>query len=132
MITKNVQKIIANDYLKRASECKNAMRWCFENRHWNACVINAIHSAISAADALCVFEIGVRHAGERHDEAVQLLISINPGENAIINASKHLRNLLGIKSGAEYGERLMTEKDASAAVKDTERLLGFVEGRIKR
>lgn len=49
----------------------------------------------------------------------------------IRNASRHLQELLSIKSNAEYGEKLMTEKSATLAKKHAGRLFDFVQIRIQ-
>ncbi len=130
MRTRSVDRHRATDYLKKAAECRNSMQRSYDEREWNSCVINAIHCAIAAADALCVWNKGIRHAGERHDDAVRLLLEINPGDKKIRNAVKHLQGLLKIKSDAEYGENLMLDNDAVMAKKAAERLFVFAESRI--
>lgn len=127
---RHVDRSKAKDYLKRAEECANAMRTAFQNREWNACTINAVHCAVSSADALCVREKGVRHAGESHNDAVSLFMSIDEEDAGIKSNANRLSRLLGNKSSAEYGEHLMDEEDAMVAVKDAERMLGFVRNRI--
>ena len=128
--TRAVDRSKSTDYLKRAEECKNSMHRSFDAREWNAAVINAVHCAIAVADAFCIWKTGIRHAGERHDDAVRLFSQTDPQDADIGNASKHLQELLDIKSNAEYGENLMKEKDAILAKKHAERLFSFVKIRI--
>lgn len=129
---RHVDRGKAKDYLKRAEECANAMRMAFENQDWNASVINAVHCAVSTADALCIHIKGVRHAGERHNDAVSLFLSIDETDNEITSNANRLSRMLGNKSSAEYGEHLMGQTDAEIAVKDAERLLRFVKSKIKK
>ena len=131
MRTRNVDRFRAKDYLKRADECKNSMQRSFENREWTASVINAIHAAIAAADALCVFKLGVRHAGERHEDAISLFSSIDRSSEEISRNCKHLQDLLQIKTEAEYSEKLMDMRDAEVAKKHAERLIEFVKSKIE-
>ncbi len=130
MRTRNVDRFRAKDYLQRSEECKNAMHRSFEGGEWTACVINAIHSAIAAADALCVFKLGLRHAGERHEDAISIFLGINRTDENILKNSKHLQELLQIKTEAEYSERLMGSKDAEIAKKHCERFLDYVKSQI--
>ncbi len=130
MKTRSVERFRAKDYLKRADECRNAMDRAFENGEWNACVINAIHCAISAADALCIFKKGLRNASERHQDAVALFLGIDPNSEEIRRNMNHLSRLLDIKTNAEYGEKLSSQNDATNAKKHAERILGFVKSRI--
>ena len=111
-------------------------------------VINAIHAAISSADAFCVARLGMRSAGERHDDALVLFQGIAPENEDIKRNVKHLSGLLNIKTDAEYGERLFYEnarkrsfrhvgsfasvQDATAAIKHAERLFDFVKGEIQK
>ena len=125
-----VERFRAKDYLQRAEECKNAMDHAFETREWNACIINAIHCAISAADAFCVYKKGLRSASENHFEAIALFSSIDSNDPDIKRCVEHLSSLISIKSGAEYGEKLMSENYAIQAKKHAERLLEFVRAKI--
>jgi len=76
--TRRVKKDLYENYLKKARENLDAARECLDTGRLNATTINAIHSGISACDALTVFMIGVRHAGERHEDAVTLLQTLSP------------------------------------------------------
>ena len=62
--------------------------------------------------------LGVRHAGERHEDAIGLLQTVNLPREIVKTKSRQLSRLLAIKNAAEYEERLMTEKDAIEAVRD--------------
>jgi len=95
-------------------------------------VINTIHAAISAADAFCVARLGIRSAGERHEDALVLFHGIAPENEDLKRNVKHLSELLSIKTDAEYGERLFYEKDAELAIKHAERLFDFVKGGIQK
>jgi len=131
MKTRPVDRFHAKDYLQRAEECRYAMDRAFEDGKWNACMINAIHCAISAADAFCVYKKGLRSAGESHFEAITLFSSIDPNDPGIMQGVQHLSALISIKSQAEYGERLMNKNNAIQAVKHAERLFDFVKEKIK-
>lgn len=130
MKTRSVDRFRAKDYLKKAEECKNAMNSSFESGDWNACVVNAIHCAISSADAFCIFKKGLRNASERHQDAIALFLSIDPASEEIKRNATHLSRLLDIKTDAEYGERLATSNDAEQAKKHAERLFEFVKSRV--
>jgi len=70
--TRDVAKSLYTNYLKRAEECFHAAKNSFAIEEWNAATINAIHSCIAACDAICVYFLGKRHAGESHEDAVNL------------------------------------------------------------
>jgi len=70
--TRDVDKHLYANYLKRAEECFHAAINSFTAQEWNAATINAIHACIAGCDAMCVYFLGKRHAGESHNEAPAL------------------------------------------------------------
>ncbi|MEW6723020.1 MAG: HEPN domain-containing protein [Candidatus Micrarchaeota archaeon] len=130
MKTRNVDRFRAKDFMKRAEELKNSMERAYETGEWNSCVINAIHCAISAADALCVFKKGMRSAGDSHTDAVAFFLSIDPADAQIKNAAQHLYSLISIKTAAEYGDRLLSRNDSDSAMKHATRLFDFVKSKL--
>ena len=131
MRTRSVDKFLYKNYLKKAEECRQAMDDAYGRENWNAAVINAIHCAISAADALTVFFKGIRHAGEKHEDVIALLQTISLEQDVLKMKTKQLSRLLSIKNVAEYEERLMSKKDANSAIKDAERFLQWVKETLK-
>ena len=107
MKTRNVDKHKYINYLKKADEFFEIMNDSFAKRKFNAVVLNAIHCAMSSADALAVFYKGVRHAGERHEDVVSLLNTLGLAD--MQSKNRQLLDLLRIKNSAEYEEKLMTE-----------------------
>ena len=132
MRTRPVGRAHFRDYLKRAEECLHALQMAYEHDEWNACVINAIHCMIAAADAFCVYRLGTRHAGERHDDAVALFASSDPSSEEVKANARRLSRVLGVKNNAEYGEKLMGRKDAEEAKRDAERFVAFVKSRTEK
>ena len=132
MKTRDVDRSKAGFYLQKAEECKNSMKRDFDAGEWNACVISAIHSAISSADALCVAKKGLRSAGKSHDEALVLFSRIEPGNEEFKKSAKHLSELLNKKNKVEYEERLFYETEALVAVKHAERLFSFVKEKLRK
>jgi len=108
-------------------ECHQAMKDAYDKGNWNAAVVNAVHSAISSADALTVFSKGVRHAGEKHEDVITLLQTIGLDPGTLKTKTRQLSRLLSIKNAAEYEERLMSKSDATSAVKDAERFLQWTK-----
>jgi len=102
--TRDISRSLYINYLKRAEECLHAARNSFNSQKWNAATINAIHSCIAACDAMCVYFLGKRYAGESHNEAVTLFKTIKSSQEININANKIAR-ILRIKNMAEYEER---------------------------
>jgi len=130
--TQKVDASSAANFFKKALEFERAAAQSFARGDWNATTICAIHSCISACDALCAHALGVRHAGERHSDAVSLLRSIKPDDESYkVNASR-LRRVIDIKNMAEYEDRLVFRKEAERALKDCERFMAFVSAELPK
>ena len=125
--TRSVRKELFGNYLEKAGESLEAARESLGARRWNAAAINAVHCGINATDALTVFMIGVRHAGERHEDAVTLLQTLSLPKATLSAKGRQLGRLLSIKNTAEYEERLIREKEAAEAVRDAERYYEWIE-----
>src|SRR3972149_9599671 len=104
--TRKVDRNLYINYLKRSEECLNAAKQSFTLNQWNACAITAIHSSIAALDALCVYFLGQRHAGQNHEDVVSLFSSIRQLSNEDIDAiANKVVRILKMKNIAEYEER---------------------------
>lgn len=125
--TRDVAKALYANYLKKAEECLHAAKNSLASQKWNAAVINAIHSCISAGDAFCVYFLGKRYAGEFHDDAVKLFMTVkNNDERINENANRFLR-IIRIKNMAEYEERLVYRAEAEKILKDCERFFEYIK-----
>lgn len=129
MKSRNVDKHKYKNYLAKADEFFDIMNESFAKRKFNATVLNAIHCAISSADALTVFYKGIRHAGERHEDVVALLNALELPD--MQSKNRQLLDLLRIKNSAEYEEKLMTEANALDSIKNAERFFKWVKGMLK-
>jgi len=125
--TRDVAKSLYINYLKRAEECFHAAKNSFAIQEWNAATINAIHSCIAACDAICVYFLGKRHAGESHEDAVKLFKAIKLGDEEINTNANRIIRILRIKNMAEYEERLVYKSEAEKALKDCKRFLEYVK-----
>jgi len=132
MRTRPVDKTKHVDYMRRAAECLSAMRRSLEASEYNAATILAVHAAIAGADALSVYFKGLRHAGDRHEDAVILLSQIKPEDDDFQKNAQRLGRLLGMKYGAEYSEKLVTRSQAEEAARDAERFLSFVKEKLPK
>jgi len=127
--TREVSKNLYLNYLRKAEEFYDAMKNELDNKNYNACVLCAIHCAISAADALTIFYKGVRHSGDKHQDVIKLINGLDILD--IKNKTKHLTNLLDLKNSLEYEERLTTENGALIAVRNVERFFLWIKGLLK-
>jgi HEPN domain-containing protein len=128
--TRPVNRDLYRNYLKKANEFYRCMEQSFDFEHWNACVVNAIHCAISSADAMTVFHLGFRHAGEKHLDVLQLLQEIDFDSKDIRLKNRQLSSLLLIKNRAEYEERLMKKSNAENAIRAATRFHGWVKDKL--
>ena len=116
-------------YLKKAEEFFETMEDSYSKGRFNSTVSNAIHCAISSADALTVFYKGVWHAGERHEDVISLINSL--GLENVNKKNRQLLNLLQIKNSAEYEETLMNESNALNSTKNAEKFYSWVKELLK-
>lgn len=80
----------------------------------------AIHAAINAADAVTGVRLGVRAAGQDHEEVIVLLRTAGPDGTAV---AKDLGRLLPMKTRAEYEPDDIPPSDAARAVERARRIV---------
>ncbi|MBC8194297.1 MAG: HEPN domain-containing protein [Acidimicrobiia bacterium] len=101
----------AEEYAEAAANELNAGRFI-------ATTSLAIHAAINAADAVCGARLGVRSAGEDHDQVLTLLQQAGPDGIAI---EKDLHRLLPLKTRTEYEPDDVAQGVARKAVERAQR-----------
>ena len=116
------------NYLAKAEEFLRSALDNATSRRWNAAALSAIHAGIAAADAVLVFERGIRSAGERHEDVLDLLAG--PGADRS-SALTHLRRILARKNVVEYESRLFSEREAEEVVQHAERFLAWARARVR-
>jgi len=132
MRTRNVDRSKYRNFLLKSEEFLSTANDVFKRARYNASVLNAVHAIISAADALSVFVKGLRYAGTRHEEAVELFSGIFSGEPEHEKNVSRFGAILSIKNRAEYLEVLLSSKDASDALRDATRFLNYVKGKLPK
>lgn len=130
--TRDVEKNLYSNYLKRAVECFHAAKASFEAQEWNSATISAIHAVIAASDAMCIYFLGKRNAGESHNEAAALFKAIKSDDEGINTNASRIARILSIKTMAEYEEGLVFRTGAEKALKDCERFLEYVKSKLPR
>ena len=113
-------------FLKKAEEFFEMMQQSLMKEKWNAAGLNAIHTGISANDALLTFHFGLRSISPKHDDAVKLLISTMKRDDVEAKA-KHLRQLISSKNLGGYDGRLLQRREAESLAKHAERFLDWVK-----
>ena len=119
-------------FVRRSEEFESAVSAAAERGHSDAAVSNAIHAAISIADALSVYYLGQRSAAQRHEESLRLLLSLTMDAKDLDRNVRHLTSLLELKSAAEYDERSVTASEAKAARNHMSRFLEWARARLPR
>jgi HEPN domain-containing protein len=97
------------------------------SRRWNAAALSAVHAGIAAADAVLVYERGLRSVSQRHEDVVDLLAG--PGSDRS-SALAHLRRILARKNVVEYESRLFSRQEAEEIVQHAERFLSWARARV--
>ena len=130
--TRDVQKSLYTNYLKRAEECYHATKNSFESQEWNSATISAIHACIAASDAMCIYFLGKRNVSESHNEAAALFKTIKADDEEINTNANRISRILSIKNIAEYEDRLIFRAEAEKVLKDCERFLEYVKTKLPK
>lgn len=128
--TRDVEKSLYVNYLKRAEECYHAAKNSFEAQEWNAATISAIHACIAASDAMCIYFLGKRNASENHNETTALFKTIKSDDEEINTNANRISRILDIKNMAEYEDRLVFKAEAEKILKDCERFFEYVKKKL--
>ncbi len=127
-----VPKAEARLYLGKAEEfLAEAAAALAGNRH-DAAMLNAIHAAISAADAVTAGLAGRRSADPDHQRAADLLQQIAAGSDEIGTWVRQLRTLLAKKNAVEYESRKATPREARDSVERADRVVSWAREVVQR
>lgn len=127
--TTSVSKSNCSNYLKKAAEFHEAMQDSLSKGKWNAVGLNAIHTGISAADALLVFFHGMRSTSPKHDDIIKLITSLISHRD-IKSKVVHLRNLIYMKNIVEYEVRLIDRHEALILSKHATRFFDWIKAML--
>ena len=117
-------KSAASEYLKKAADNYDQMLTAFHAENWNAAATLAVQCAISSADAICVYDKGVRSVSQDHLDVCDLVAHL-PREVAHEKA-KQLRKIISRKNMVQYECRSVNRSDADEMVKVTTRFYQWV------
>lgn len=122
-------KSAAGDYLKKASDNYDQMLAAFRVSNWNATATLAVQCAISSADAICVYEKGMRSISQDHLDVCDLVAKL-PLEGADDKA-KQLRKIIARKNMVQYECRSVQKADAEEMAKVTTRFYQWVREKLE-
>lgn len=126
MKTRRIEPGRALILLQKARRYREAARLALGRGQWDPAASSAVHCAINAIDAVCARRLA-RKAADHHDSPA-LLASIESIPAADKQATgNRLRELLGMKTLAEYEDRLLGSAEAAHAVTLAERVLSKAE-----
>lgn len=122
---KQEDRSAAIDYLTKATDNYGQMLAAIQADNSNAAATLAIQCAISSADAICVFEKGMRSISQDHFDVCDLVASL-PIEEAK-EKSKLLRKVVSKKNLVQYERRNIYKDEALEIVKVTTRFYQWVK-----
>jgi hypothetical protein len=118
------------NYLLKAEQFLESAHDALSKENWNAVSLNALHSAISANDAITVFFKNIRSASGQHGNAVELLLMALPGDSQARANSRHFSWLINHKNLIEYESRLFYQKEALDCLRHADRFLAWAKERV--
>lgn len=118
------ERSAAKDYLKKAVDNHQQMLLAIEGKNYNAAATLALQCVISAADAICVFEKGIRSISDNHLDVCELVESLALPEG--IDKAKTLRKIIAKKNLIQYERRNIFQVEAEEIVKLATRFYHWV------
>lgn len=118
--TRPVSAAQVRAYVGKAAEYLSAATAELDADRTIAATSLAIHAGIHPADAVTGVRLGVRAAGQDHDEAIGLLRTAGPDGAAV---ARELGRLLSMKTRAEYEPDDVPKSDAARAVERARRIV---------
>ncbi len=124
--TKNEDHSQAKRYFQKARDNYNAMTSAFEQKNFNAVGTLAVQTVISSADAVCVFEKGMRSVSQNHGDVCDLVMQTRLPD--VKERCGALKRVIAKKNAIQYEGRNVSAKEAEELVKWTERFFSWVSG----
>ena len=126
---KQEDKSAAIDYFKKVEDNYNQMIASLGNNNYNAVGTLAIQCVISSADAICVYEKGVRSISQDHFDVCDLVKSITVPEAK--EKSDLLKRIIAKKNLIQYERRSMYQSEAIEVTKIVARFYQWVVSYIR-
>jgi len=132
--TKKVQASLAEaaSHLAKARQFLQEAQIALAGERHDAAVLNAVHAAISAADAATITLARVRSGDPDHQRVVDLVESVADRAGLADTRTKQLRLLIATKHTVEYESRRTTAREAGESVDRARRVVewaGTIAGR---
>lgn len=133
MIAKSIRirkedRSLSKVYFEKARDNFEMKTSALKMKHYNAVGTLAVQTVISSADAVCVFEKGLRSVSQNHGDICDLVIQTRlPDVREKCNA---LKRVIAKKNAIQYEGRNVTAKEAEDLAKWTERFFTWVSGQV--
>jgi hypothetical protein len=113
-------------YHRRATNLLRAAELALASGNFDATALNAVHSVISASDAVTVFALGLRSTAQDHLAAVELLARAG----APVRMLDHVREAISSKTRVEYEAREVSRPDAETLLVKARRALSAADAML--
>jgi len=130
--TVSVSRAEAGLYLAKAEQFSAEASAALGGSRNDAAMLNAIHAAISAVDAVTAALAGLRSADPDHQRAIDLLEEVASGSDEVKTRVRQVRQLLARKNIVEYESRRATAKEARQAVERAKRVVTWAAQTVRR
>lgn len=122
----------ASLYLAKGAQFLEEAQLALKSSRHDAAMLNSIHAAISAADAVTVALSGRRSIDPDHQRAVDLLEEVGRRSESIAARVKQLRALLAKKNQVEYEARRGKASEATDAVARAVKIVEWAGETVRR
>jgi HEPN domain len=122
----------ASLYIAKAQQFLEEAQLAVKSARHDAAMLNSVHAAISATDAITVALSGRRSADADHQRAADLLEEIAGSSESMTTSVKQLRALLGRKNQVEYESRRTKAIEAADAVARAQRFVEWAVETVRR
>jgi hypothetical protein len=122
----------ASLYLAKGEQFLEEAQLGLKSSRHDAAMLNSIHAALSAADAVTVALSARRSTDPDHQRAVDLLEEVGARSESITARVKQLRALLAKKNQVEYEARRGKASEAAEAVARAVRIVEWAGETIRR
>ena len=119
-------------YLGKADQFLEEARSAVAASRRDAAMLNAIHAAISATDAVTIALAGRRSSDPDHQRSIDFLMEVGRGSESIKAHARQLSALLGTKHQVEYESRRATAAEAADALSRAKRIVDWARETLSR
>lgn len=117
------------NYITKSESSLQLAKIALERKAFDSAVMNCVHSAINALDALTTFHLNKRASGS-HTDVLSLVKGILTGPE-FKDLERQFSSLLSLKNTSEYQPDLMSRDQAENSIKWAERILSRVKTKLK-